>query len=249
MKKICKVILAAAAIVALAVPAMAADKLIVKDAAGTADVFKVTDAGVVTGAKLGMGTTTPQAPIHLNYPSALGVLAPAGTTLYSVSTGFAGSTQDNSFAADFTVADGTATAGMRGAIRGVRSRGTLLAPAAAAAEDQVLSVLAGVYSGRVVNNAADISFIVDGAVTDGGTQPTTATPVRISFKTRPTGWTWYERMTIKANGNIGINQTAPTSKLHVSGLLTYASNAAAITGGLTAGAFYTDGAGNVKVVY
>ena len=45
MKKICKVILAAAAVVALAAPAMAADKLIVKNAAGTADVAKITDSG------------------------------------------------------------------------------------------------------------------------------------------------------------------------------------------------------------
>lgn len=50
MKKICKVILAAAAVVALAVPAMAADKLIVKDAAGTTDVFTVTDTGAISAA-------------------------------------------------------------------------------------------------------------------------------------------------------------------------------------------------------
>jgi len=48
MKKICKVILAAAAVAALAVPAMAADKLIVKNAAGTGTAFKVDDAGTIT---------------------------------------------------------------------------------------------------------------------------------------------------------------------------------------------------------
>lgn len=47
MKKMVKVIMAAAAVVALAVPAMAADKLIVKNAGGTADVFKVTDTGMI----------------------------------------------------------------------------------------------------------------------------------------------------------------------------------------------------------
>jgi len=47
MKKICKVILAAAAIVALAVPAMAADKLIVKPAAGTINALTVTDNGLI----------------------------------------------------------------------------------------------------------------------------------------------------------------------------------------------------------
>jgi len=40
------------------------------------------------------------------------------------------------------------------------------------------------------------------------------------------------------NGYFGIGTVAPTSKLQVVGLATYADNAAAITGGLTAGAFY-----------
>jgi hypothetical protein len=47
MKKMVQVILAAAAIAALATPALAADKLVVKNSGGTSDVFKVTDAGVV----------------------------------------------------------------------------------------------------------------------------------------------------------------------------------------------------------
>jgi hypothetical protein len=41
-----------------------------------------------------------------------------------------------------------------------------------------------------------------------------------------------------AGGNVGIGTTAPTSKLHVVGYATYADNAAAIAGGLTAGAHY-----------
>ena len=45
MKKICKVILAAAAVVALAAPAMGADKLIVKPATGTKNPLTVTDGG------------------------------------------------------------------------------------------------------------------------------------------------------------------------------------------------------------
>lgn len=47
MKKICKVILAAAAIAALAVPAMAADKLIVKHSTNPINVLTATDAGPV----------------------------------------------------------------------------------------------------------------------------------------------------------------------------------------------------------
>ena len=41
-----------------------------------------------------------------------------------------------------------------------------------------------------------------------------------------------------SSGNVGIGTTSPTSALQVVGLPVYANNAAAITGGLTAGAFY-----------
>ena len=43
-------------------------------------------------------------------------------------------------------------------------------------------------------------------------------------------------------GNVGIGTTNPTSKLQIVGLPVYANNAAAIAGGLTAGALYRTGA-------
>ncbi|MEW6557930.1 MAG: hypothetical protein AB1349_11380 [Elusimicrobiota bacterium] len=43
------------------------------------------------------------------------------------------------------------------------------------------------------------------------------------------------------SGNVGIGTTSPTSKLQVVGLPVYANNAAAVAGGLTAGAFYRTG--------
>lgn len=49
-------------------------------------------------------------------------------------------------------------------------------------------------------------------------------------------------------GNVGIGTILPTSKLQVVGLPIYANNAAAITGGLTAGAFYHAGDGIIRVV-
>ena|SRR6185369_12230201 len=56
MKKICKVILAVAAVVALAAPAMAADKLIVKNAGTvTGNAVQATDAGVT-----GFNAATPR---------------------------------------------------------------------------------------------------------------------------------------------------------------------------------------------
>lgn len=48
---------------------------------------------------------------------------------------------------------------------------------------------------------------------------------------------------------VGVNTTAPTSPLQVVGLPSYANNAAALSGGLTTGAFYTDGASDPRQVY
>jgi hypothetical protein len=50
-------------------------------------------------------------------------------------------------------------------------------------------------------------------------------------------------------GNVGIGTTAPTSKLQVVDLPVYATNAAAVTAGLTAGAFYRTSVGVLMVVY
>jgi hypothetical protein len=55
------------------------------------------------------------------------------------------------------------------------------------------------------------------------------------------GVTWKNLVLNPVSGNVGIGTSAPTSKLHVVGLPVFANNAAAIAGGLTAGAFYRSG--------
>ncbi len=51
------------------------------------------------------------------------------------------------------------------------------------------------------------------------------------------------------NGNVGIGTASPTSRLQVIGLPTHSDNAAAIIAGLTAGAFFHNGDGVLRVVF
>lgn len=83
MKMIVKALLTAASIAALAAPALAADKLIVRNAGDTADVFKIQDDGSFVGGKIkfdatgsvspdykfkfGVGTTNPTDPFTLQH--------------------------------------------------------------------------------------------------------------------------------------------------------------------------------------
>ena len=62
----------------------------------------------------------------------------------------------------------------------------------------------------------------------------------LSFKTYD-GSSSAEKMRITSGGNVGIGTTTPTAKLQVVGLAEHADNAAAITAGLTTGAFYRTG--------
>ena len=75
MKMVGKAILTLAAVAALSVPAMAADKLMVNNSGGTT-VFKVNDAGTITSSsssfafdsvnnRIGIGTSTPAQQLHL----------------------------------------------------------------------------------------------------------------------------------------------------------------------------------------
>ena len=50
-----------------------------------------------------------------------------------------------------------------------------------------------------------------------------------------------EAMRIDSSGDVGIGTATPTAALQVVGLAEHADNAAALTAGLTAGAFYRTG--------
>jgi len=57
------------------------------------------------------------------------------------------------------------------------------------------------------------------------------------------------RLVIDNNGRVGIGTISPTSPLQVIGVSVFADNAAATTGGLTAGAFYRTSTGQLMCVY
>jgi hypothetical protein len=56
-------------------------------------------------------------------------------------------------------------------------------------------------------------------------------------------------ITMLGGGNMGIGKTDPGSKLAIVGLPTYADNAAALAGGLTAGDCYRTSTGILMVTY
>jgi hypothetical protein len=56
-------------------------------------------------------------------------------------------------------------------------------------------------------------------------------------------------LTVRNDGRVGVGTSSPTSVLQVVGLPIHADNAAALTAGLTVGAFYHNGDGVVRVVF
>jgi len=157
MNKFCKVLLAAAAVAALAAPAMAADKLIVKDSAGTVDVFKVDDTGIVTAVKSGLGLSVGKAT-----EAQLHVVDTAGAAARGIMLG-----QHNAAATAANVI-----------FR--KSRGTDLVPAAVNLGDYVASFHANAYDGTKYLTTATVSMQID---PNGGAVSATNLPISLMFMT------------------------------------------------------------------
>ena len=110
------------------------------------------------------------------------------------------------------------------------------------------------YDGTDYNSrVAEISAHVD------GTPGVDDTPGRLIFSTTaPGAASPSTRLLINSDGNVGIGVVSPTEKLQVSGtikatninftgLSTYASDAAAGSGGLTAGDVYKTATGELRI--
>lgn len=193
--------------------------------------------------KAGVNTITPQVLLHVHAST-----EPTGTDFYTSATSLAVSNQDNTAAADFVTADSTATAGIRGIIRGIRARGTLETPLVPEVDDYVFSVIGGIWDGLVVRNTAQIDLKVDGAVSSN------IAPQRIVFSTRNAGaGAFLERLVIKNDGNVGVGVSDPSTTLEAGGviksrtggfigeLLAFSTSSGATSGKLTSTSHATKG--------
>jgi len=188
MNKFCKILLAAAAVTALAAPAMAADKLIVKDAAGTADVFKVDDTGVATAKKAGLGLSAglaPAAPFHL-----------VDLTNAAARGAIIGQHDASAAAANVIFR---------------KSRGTDLAPASVLQNDFIAAFHGNVWDGAKYVTTATVNYQMDGPVT------TTSAPQAIIFSTGINSngaadpGNKLERLRVTSSGNVVIANKAAYS--------------------------------------
>jgi hypothetical protein len=97
------------------------------------------------------------------------------------------------------------TDGRRPEILVRRSRGTVNSPTAVVLNDKIGGIGCQGYSGTTYLNAAIVEAYVDGTVTS------TEVPMRLSFTTGTNPSTRAERLTVKFNGQIGVNNTSPNS--------------------------------------
>ncbi len=203
MNMVTKVILTAAAVAALAAPAMAADKLIVKDGSGNTK-FVVQDSG-----NTGIGTPTPTTPLHI-------LAAPGAAT--------------ENFEAVYDTGSGTPV--LRYKLNKAGASAWYLKDGANVEVGRIVYSTPGSMPGILLQTGPLANLNRFDIVNYG-------TYFNLSFNAMPGG---IQIANTTGNVGIGTGTTPATSKLQVVGLPVYASNAAAISGGLTAGAFYRTGA-------
>jgi hypothetical protein len=144
----------------------------------------------------------------------------------------------NSYGIAITSYSGGAGGGIDANFIARNSRGTIGSPSALKLGDSLLKLQGRGYGATAFSNTSrgKIAFLAAEDFTDAsqGTD--------IAFYTTPLGASASaEVVRIDHAGKVGIGTVVPTSPLQVVGLPAYANNAAAVAGGLTAGAFYRTG--------
>lgn len=125
--------------------------------------------------------------------------------------------------------------------------------------------MTGADNGGYITSVAENNFYISsGAVFQAGAWIQKSTDGKsVFFGSGAAGFTAYlnqgatvggavtasPKLRITYDGKMGLGTLTPTSALQVVGLPTYADNAAATAGGLTAGAFYRTATGVLMVVY
>lgn len=200
MKKMVKVILAAAAVVALAVPAMGADKLIVKDAAGTKNVFTATDNGW-----LGLGGP-PDRPMFID--SNTNPMIQGNASMVVTGEKNTERFELRSFRA--------ATSGPQPTFQGMAARGTTAAPEAVINNSNLFSLIGFGWNGTAYGGTDPAQN--SGAALIGmyaaETHTTTAKGAYIAFQTsKKQTATRNEKMRINDDGSIRLSNqpAAPVS--------------------------------------
>ena len=168
--------------------------LLIENSGGT-EMFKVQNNGYV-----GINTTDPKGQLHVS-DGVNAISSDLITTDYIILSGTNTAPGQNILAAGSSEFH-------RGVLKATRSRGSLASPAVPVENDYIFSFLGATYKGDGNFAGGAIDMFVDGTVT------TSAVPTRISFSTTD-ALSRVERLTIKSDGDIGINTTSPTARLHV----------------------------------
>lgn len=211
MKQLIKklAIVLSVALVCAPMGAMAANKLIVKDAAGTVDKFVVTDTG-----KLGVNITNPTYGLHImgtsDVTSTAGILAFPGRTLA------AGSLKSDAPTITF-----------------IKNNDPSINSGMLQADDRLGFFGFGTRIGTSNQWLASVAAYSAGLQTT-----TTSAPSYLVFSTAATGSvTAAERLRILSNGNIGIGTVTANARLEVNGGVRINPIPAGTTAGTCNGAF------------
>jgi hypothetical protein len=158
---------------------------------------------ILDNGNVGIGTTVPQAKLHVSLDGS----TPASALVSTLDSLVLSNTAVNRVR--ILVASDTDVVGQYAV---VRARGTLASPTIVSNGDQILELAAQGYDGSARRNAAAIRMFVD-----GGTPSATSMPGSIRFLTTPVGGTDVtEKMRIDSTGNVSIG-TATSTTLSVGG--------------------------------